>query len=139
MAFSRVSPEEALQLLEQEGYVYVDVRSVQEFAGGHPKGAYNVPLLHLGPQGPRPNPDFLTVMERHFPKDTKIVVGCQSGGRSLQAGSLLERAGFTEVKDQRAGFQGAPGGEAGWAPKGLPVEGQAPAERTWEGLSGAPR
>jgi rhodanese-related sulfurtransferase len=134
MPVPRISPQEALGLMEREGYIYLDVRSAQEFDAGHPKDAYNVPLLLLTAQGPTPNPDFLGVMERAFPKETKIVVGCQSGGRSLQAAALLERAGFAALREQRAGFQGAPGGERGWAPEGLPIEKTGASERTWEAL-----
>jgi len=141
MNVKRVSPEEALSLVEKEGYVYVDVRSVPEFESGHPRGAYNVPLAHLGPQGMSPNPDFLTVMEKTFPKDSKLVVGCKTGGRSLQAATLLLSAGWRSVVDQRAGFQGAmdPSGrpEAGWGPKGLPSSQSAEPGHSWNELEGA--
>lgn len=102
----RVSPEEARRLMEAEGYVYVDVRSIPEFETGHPEGAFNVPLLHLGPGGMLPNPDFVTVIERRFPKQSRIVLGCRSGNRSLHAAHLLEAAGYTEVAEQWAGFEG---------------------------------
>ena len=68
-AMRRISPGEARELIEKEGYVYVDVRSVPEFESGHPEGAYNVPLLHMGPAGMTPNPEFLSVMQQRFPKD----------------------------------------------------------------------
>ncbi len=76
MAFRRISPEEAKQLIDEQGYAYVDVRSVQEFEAGHPEGACNVPLLEMGAMGMTPNPEFLSVMEKLFPKDSKLVVGC---------------------------------------------------------------
>ena len=60
METKRISPAEAKALLD-EGYVYVDVRSIPEFDAGHPRGAYNVPLNHQGPNGMQPNPDFLAV------------------------------------------------------------------------------
>lgn len=138
----RISPQEAKALMDEEGYVYVDVRSIPEFQAGHPEGAYNVPLMHFGPEGMSPNPDFLSVMEKAFPKDARIVVGCKVGGRSLRAASILESAGFVHVADQRAGFEGAvdPGSgrivEAGWRPKGFPVSQDSPAERTYEALKG---
>ena len=34
---------------------------------------------------PVPNPDFLAVVERNFPRTAKLVVGCQAGGRSQRA------------------------------------------------------
>ena len=138
MAVKRVSPEEALDLMQKQGYVYLDVRSEPEFAAGHPAGAYNVPLLHMGPGGMSPNPDFLSVVEKAFARDTAIVVGCKAGGRSAKAAALLEQAGFTNIVDQRNGYEGTPlpggGVEPGWRPKGLPVAAQPAADRTYDAL-----
>ena len=137
MPVKRVSPEEADQLVRQEGYVYIDVRSVPEFEAGHPEGAYNVPILQMGRMGMSPNPEFLAVMQGNFPKEAKLVLGCRSGGRSLQAAHVLASVGFTDLVDQRAGFDGGmgPSGfEAGWLPKGLPVSTRAAAERRYEAL-----
>jgi rhodanese-related sulfurtransferase len=143
MTLNRISPDEARSLLEKEGYVYVDVRSIPEFEAGHPTGAYNVPLQHLGPQGMLPNPDFMAVMEKTFPKSAKLVVGCKSGGRSRQAATLLLSAGYENVVDQRAGFQGTVDAqgrpEAGWAPKGLPTSREAGPGRAYEALKGGGR
>jgi rhodanese-related sulfurtransferase len=139
MAVKRVSPAEARDLIEKQGYVYVDVRSVPEFVAGHPTGAYNVPLMNMGPGGMTPNPDFLAVMAT-FPKDAKLVVGCKTGGRSARAASMLESAGYTSLVDQRAGFEGAPDpatgriSEPGWRPAGLPVSTEAGPDRTYEAL-----
>jgi rhodanese-related sulfurtransferase len=132
MPFRRVSPADAEALIKKEGYSYVDVRSVQEFQAGHPTGAYNVPLLEMGPAGMAPNPDFLKVMEQAFPKDSKLVVGCKMGGRSMKAAAMLEAAGYTSVVEQRAGFEGS--GEPGWRPVGLPVSTDAPADHTYAGI-----
>lgn len=137
MTVKRVSPEEAHELVRNQGYVYVDVRSIPEFEAGHPEGAYNVPILHMGPMGMSPNRDFVDVIQRNFPKDAKLVLGCRSGGRSLQAAQVLASVGFTDLVDQRAGFDGGigPAGfEAGWLPKGLPVATHAPAEHSYEAL-----
>jgi rhodanese-related sulfurtransferase len=132
MSFRRISPDEAQALIEKEGYAYVDVRSVPEFQAGHPTGAYNVPLMDMGPAGMTPNPDFMKVMEKRFPKDSKLVVGCKAGGRSMRAAGLLEAAGFTNVVDQRAGFDGS--GEPGWRSKGLPVSKDAAADHAYKGI-----
>lgn len=138
MPFRRVSPADAQALIEKEGYSYVDVRSVQEFQAGHPAGAYNVPLMEMGALGMTPNPDFLAVMEKRFPKDSKLVVGCKAGGRSMRAAGVLEAAGYTSVVDQRAGFEGGPspsgGVEPGWRPAGLPVSKDAAPEHTYAGI-----
>ena len=144
MNVKRVSPEEALSLVEQEGYRYVDVRSVPEFEAGHPTGAYNVPIAHLGSMGMSPNPEFLAVMEKAFPKDSKLVIGCKSGGRSLQASGMLLAAGFQNVLDQRAGFQGGmdrQGVRAGLGTEGPAVEqrGAGPLLGRLRGRKWAPR
>jgi rhodanese-related sulfurtransferase len=123
---NRVSPAEAKKLLD-EGYLYVDVRSEPEYAAGHPVGAHNVPIMHAGPGGMTPNTEFLAVVQALYPRDAKLVVGCKAGGRSLRAAEMLTGAGFTQVIDQRAGFDGPRDGfgqltEPGWAPAGLPVE-----------------
>jgi rhodanese-related sulfurtransferase len=127
---SRISPEEAHAKVTNEGYTYVDVRTVAEFAAGHPAGAYNVPIAEA---------DFLRVMDACFGKGGKIVVGCGSGGRSLRAAQALVGAGFTDVLDQRAGWDGvrSPFGEItekGWSRLGLPAEDGAPAGRAWSDL-----
>lgn len=126
----RVSPIEAKKLIEGEGYTYLDVRSEPEYAAGHPTGAHNIPLMHAGPAGMTPNPDFLAVASATYPKDQKLVVGCKAGGRSIRAAEMLMGAGFTNIVDQRAGFDGSRNQfgevtEPGWAPSGLPVETEA--------------
>jgi len=137
MPVKRVLTDAAAAMLA-EGYVYVDVRSVPEFQAGHPAGAYNVPLVHRVPgRGPVANPDFAAVMERRFPRDAKLVVGCATGGRSLRAAEMLVAAGWTDVVDHQPGFEGARDAlgrmAKGWRDSGLPVETQAPG-RTWDDL-----
>jgi rhodanese-related sulfurtransferase len=135
----RVLPKEAAALLT-EGWVYLDVRSIPEFEEGHPAGAANVPLLHLQNGRMTPNADFQRVVEASFPKDAKIVVGCKAGGRSLQAATLMESAGYSSVVDMRGGFHGERDsfGRAsvpGWSSEGLPVETTAAPDKTYEALS----
>lgn len=126
MTVERITPERALVLMEDEGFVYVDVRSVPEFEAGHPEGAYNVPWQHRGATGLVANPDFLAVMTACFAKDTKLILGCQAGGRSRAAADALVAAGFTDVRDQLAGWGGARDAfgkaiEPGWMACGLPM------------------
>ena len=138
MTAKRVSPEEALELIRDQGYVYLDVRSVPEFEQGHPAGAYNAPIVHMGPTGSQPNADFLPVIQRRFPKAAGLVIGCRTSSRSEHAAALLERAGYSNLVIQRAGFAGNrdPLGspDPGWAQKGLPTSRQAEPGRAWEEL-----
>src|SRR5215510_220094 len=99
----RIPPAEAAELLKQ-GWTYLDVRSIPEFEQGHPAGAANVPLLHFQNGRMTPNPDFQKVVEANFPRDARIVVGCKSGGCSLNAAGLMQAAGYTNVVEMRGGF-----------------------------------
>lgn len=103
----------------EEGYLYLDVRSVPEFESGHPKGAFNIPLLHAGTFGMSPNSRFMEEVAKAFPIDAKIVVGCATGGRSVSAASLLEMQGYQDLLELRPGFEGN-GREPGWRQTALP-------------------
>jgi rhodanese-related sulfurtransferase len=131
----RVSPEEA-QALIGEGYIYVDVRSEPEFEKGHPASALNVPISHRGASGLVPNPDFVTVMENAFGTDERLLIGCQTGGRSMKAVEALTRAGFTNLRELRTGFEGRKDAfgklEPGWSKKGLPIGTGSPAGQSYE-------
>ena len=130
MTVRHVGVQEAHQLQTTDGYAYVDVRSVPEYENGHPKGAHNVPLLHLDSQTGqmRPNPEFLAVMQANYPSDAKLLIGCQVGGRSAKAAQILTAAGYETAINVTGGFGGArdPGTgeviEDGWVQMGLPVE-----------------
>ncbi|HWP46634.1 MAG TPA: rhodanese-like domain-containing protein [Candidatus Limnocylindrales bacterium] len=129
MPIKNISPREAKELLDSgEGYIYLDVRSVPEFISGHPQGAVNIPLLDIDPvlRQMVPNPDFLAVVEANFPKDTKLIVGCQSGMRSARAVEILQQAGYTHIVHMQAGFGGMrdPFGrvsQPGWSQLQLPI------------------
>ena len=134
MVLTHVDVHEAHRRQTAEGFAYIDVRSIPEYEGGHPAGAYNVPLLHYDPQTGQqtPNPEFLAVMEANYPRDTKLLIGCQVGGRSAQAAQLLTARGYQQVANVRGGFGGArdPATGAlvdeGWSMAELPVETAAP-------------
>jgi rhodanese-related sulfurtransferase len=138
MTVTRISAMQARDKLA-EGWTYVDVRTVEEFEDGHPAGSINVPLMLALGGRMAPNQDFMRAMNAAFGKDAKIVLGCRSGGRSLRAAQLLEAEGFTNIVDQRAGWDGArdPFGqvsEPGWSRAGLPVEQGQPSGRSWEDI-----
>ncbi len=141
MSIRQVPPDEAYKLLSDEGYRYVDVRTEGEFAAGHPATAVNVPVVFPDRATGQlaMNADFLTVVEAHLPKGTKIVVGCGSGGRSQRAAELLAQAGYSHVVNMQGGFGGARDQTgrtvvAGWAERGLPVCKDCGAENSYAGL-----
>jgi rhodanese-related sulfurtransferase len=128
--------------LQDQGSIYVDVRSQMEFERGHPAGAVNIPLLdHDARSGMMaPNPDFVHVMQANFAPDTALLIGCQVGGRSMRAAQMLETFGFTNVTNVRGGYGGMrdPSGrpvDAGWADSNLPCETGAPGDRCYEAMA----
>ncbi len=123
-----ISPQEAYDALQQDAQaVYIDVRTVEEFTAGHPEGAVNIPIAFQDPaQGMVYNPDFVEVVESHFGKDRKLLLGCKAGPRSNSAANLLEQQGYQDVASVRGGFGGMrdPSGQVvveGWEGMGLPV------------------
>ena len=123
-----ISPQEAYDTLRQDGQaVYIDVRTVEEFADGHPEGAVNIPIaVHDPAQGMVYNQDFVEVVGSHFAKDRKLLLGCKAGPRSNSAANLLEQQGYQDVASVRGGFGGMrdPYGQVvveGWEGLGLPV------------------
>lgn len=126
MGHPRLSPQDSQRLLQDNGYVYLDVRSEPEFALGHPEGAYNIPLKCAAPGGMVDNPDFLAVVRATFPLTQALVLGCRSGSRSQVAAVRLLGAGYTSVVEQRAGYDGVRDAfgqltEPGWHAAGLPT------------------
>jgi rhodanese-related sulfurtransferase len=125
MTIEHITPDQAHRLT-QSGAHYLDVRTEEEFAAGHPATAVNVPLMQRQASGQMlPNPDFLAVVQRHFSKDAPLVVGCQAGVRSLRAAELLIGAGYKVVHNMQGGFGGGRSatGEpvSGWLQSNLPV------------------
>ena len=133
MGVRDVDVKQAHALQQDDGYTYVDVRSVPEFDAGHPAGASNVPLLHrdAATGQMQPNPEFLAVMQANYPPDARLLIGCQMGGRSARAAQILASAGYGDVCNVAGGFGGAydrATGQVvhpGWAGSGLPVEADA--------------
>jgi rhodanese-related sulfurtransferase len=66
----------------------LDVRSPEEFEGGHLPGAVNVPVQELDRR-----------LAEVGATDHDVVVYCRSGHRSARAAQLLRAQGFTKVHD----------------------------------------
>src|SRR5689334_15419920 len=81
MAIKEITPQQAYDTLQSDAeVVYIDVRTEGEFVAGHPKGAINIPVAFHDPaRGMVMNPEFNRVVEQHFSKERKIIVGCQAG------------------------------------------------------------
>jgi len=128
MAIQEVTPQQAHDLLTADpDAVYIDVRTEREFVNGHPAGAVNIPVAFPDPaRGMMMNTDFVKVVEAHFPRDKKIIVGCQAGPRANAAAGLMQQAGFQDISNMLGGFGGMRDqmgnvNARGWVASGLPV------------------
>jgi rhodanese-related sulfurtransferase len=72
--------------LVRQGALIIDVRTKEEFRGGHVAQAINIPLQVL--------PAKIASLARH---DTCIITCCASGARSGIAKNILHAAGYANV------------------------------------------
>ncbi|RIY37211.1 rhodanese-like domain-containing protein [Capnocytophaga canis] len=84
----------------------VDIRTAEEFADGHLKGAVNIDFFE---------DDFLENFEKQYDKEDTVYIYCKSGGRSSKAYAILEKAGFKNLMHLDGGFMQ-------WSGTGKPVE-----------------
>eukprot|EP00262_Sarcandra_glabra_P015090 TRINITY_DN457_c0_g1_i1.p1 TRINITY_DN457_c0_g1~~TRINITY_DN457_c0_g1_i1.p1 ORF type:complete len:128 (-),score=17.95 TRINITY_DN457_c0_g1_i1:206-589(-) len=97
------------------GHSYLDVRTAEEFKKGHVENALNVAYMFNTPEGRVKNPQFLEQVLAVCRKHDHIVVGCQSGVRSLHASVDLLNADFKHVSNMGGGY-------AAWVEKGFAVK-----------------
>ena len=88
---------------DSTAHTLVDVRTANEFTGGHLPGAINVPLSEIS----RRTDDI--------PADKPVVVVCATGNRSKSAAGKLTNAGFDTVYNLK-------GGTIAWMRHGHPLE-----------------
>lgn len=100
----KVSPPEAVRLINREKGVLVDVCEPAEFAAGHPAGSKNIPLGSL--EGSKLLPSN---------KATPVILTCATGARSGRAAALLRKQGYEKAVSLA-------GGNRAWGDASLPVE-----------------
>jgi rhodanese-related sulfurtransferase len=117
--YTTCDPETAKQVLCDGGRL-LDVRNPDEYAAGHVPGSVCIPL-----------PD-LEKRAADIPRDTPVVVTCQSGSRGEMAVERLRAIGFTNVTNLQ-------GGVTAWKAAGLEMreqKGVIPLERQVRGIAG---
>ena len=88
--FRKLSAKEAKARLDSgDPLVLLDVRTREEFDGGHISGALCLPVESIGGKAPAELPD----------KDAEILIYCRSGRRSAEAARKLTKLGYTNVSD----------------------------------------
>lgn len=101
------------QIKEKKDIQIVDVRTPDEFKGGHLKNAFNIDYR---------NAEFTSQVDA-LDKSKPTYVYCLSGGRSASAASQMEKMGFIEVYNME-------GGMLKWNAAGKAVENPAASNNT---------
>ena len=88
--YVNITAEEAKQIMDsEEGYIILDVRTQEEYDGGHIPGAIVISHEEIAEKAE----DVLT------DKDQLILVYCRSGRRSKIAAEALVELGYTNIKE----------------------------------------
>ena len=95
----------AVQLINRERAVVVDVREPEEFAAGHVTGAKNVPLDQLE--------EKLAAAVKN--KTVPLLLVCATGARAQRAVATAKKLGYEQA-------QAVAGGLKAWKDANLPVE-----------------
>ena len=103
-AASGISPTEAVQCMNREKGVVIDVCGDDEFAAGHVSGAVHVPLDQLEARLP-------TVVKN---KSVPLIMMCASGVRSKRAQAVAQKLGYEKVHSLQGGLKA-------WKEANLPV------------------
>lgn len=132
----RYNVPESNALMQEQDYIYIDVRTPEEFEAGHPEGAFNIPVNLRDPELGRmiPNEEFVSIVEAHFAKDAKLLLGCRSGVRSTRAAMMLDAVGYTDLAENYPGWMGARDGSPGWSLCDVPQATGQPDGRSYSAL-----
>ena len=99
-----VSPQQLVDMVNREGAVVVDVRDPNDYSQGHIASALNMPHGSLATR--------LGEIEKY--KEKPIVLACKMGQHAGAAGTVLRKAGFTNIARLK-------GGIAEWRNQNMPV------------------
>ena len=100
-----LSAAAAVQLMNRERAVVIDVCESAEFAAGHVTGSKNVPLSTLEQKLPS------VVKNKALP----LILVCQTGARSGRAVAVAKKLGYEQA-------QSLSGGLTAWKAANLPLE-----------------
>ena len=89
VAYHKISAEEAYEMMASQKVMVVDVRTREEYDGGHIENAVLVPNESIGSEMPEALPD----------KEATLLVYCRSGRRSKDAAQKLLALGYQSVYD----------------------------------------
>ncbi len=100
-----LTPTGAVQLINREKAIVIDVCEASEFSAGHIGGAKNIPLSQLKEK-------LIGVVKN---KELPLIFVCQTGRRSSSAASVAKGMGYQKA-------QSLNGGVAAWQAANLPID-----------------
>ena len=103
-AMGGISPAEAVNLINRERGVLIDVSEPAEYAAGHVAGAKSVPLGQI---------ETSTALPKN--KALPLVVVCSTGARAAKGVAALKKLGFDNARPLGGGLEA-------WRAANLPVE-----------------
>ena len=89
-----LSPQQAINLVNGEKGLFVDLRDAGEFKKGHIVGAVNIPAAKLTER----------MAEREKSRDKPLVLVCKMGQQSGAAGKQLKAANYERVYKMSGGM-----------------------------------
>lgn len=101
---SALTPSAAVQLINREKAVVVDVCDPAEYAAGHVSGAKSIPLAELE--------DKLPAVVKN--KAVPVILVCASGMRSARAVGIAKKLGYEQARSLGGGMKA-------WRDANLPV------------------
>jgi rhodanese-related sulfurtransferase len=104
LGFKEIKPGEAVQMINHQDAVVLDVREPAEYSAGHILNAVNVPVAALDER----------IGELDSIRGRPVIVCCRTGPRAARASALLRRKDFTNVSKLS-------GGMLAWESAGLPL------------------
>jgi rhodanese-related sulfurtransferase len=99
-----INPTEAMQLINHEDALMLDIRDLNEYKEGHIPDAKNIPQSALASR--------LRELEKY--KNKPVILYCRTGARSSSAASVLKKNGFQTVHSLG-------GGLSAWQTANLPI------------------
>lgn len=99
-----LTPADAVQRINREKAVVVDVSEAEEYVTGHITNAKNIPLAQLDERLPQVAKN----------KSVPVVLVCEKGARAVRAEAMAKKLGYEKA-------QALAGGMKGWRDAGMPV------------------
>ena len=88
--YQTIDSNKAMDIINSEGAIIIDVREKDEYDGGHIANAVNIPLSEIN--------------GINYDKETNIIVYCATGIRSSEAAKELKDMGYSKIYNLDGGL-----------------------------------